>query len=98
MGFRDHVKKTDYTDPIKLKENVKKEIEKEIKKKDEEEFKKLIRYQNYDIYDAMRDNKNECQYHFYKWYSPDTYREDFSKMAREYYKNYKIDGDKISWE
>lgn len=96
FGLRSH-KKTDFTDPIKLKENV----EKEIKKKDEKFFKELIYYQNYDIYNAMFNGEKETTYKFYRHFqniNPDEYRDWFTERAKEYYKKYKIDGDKISWE
>lgn len=97
FGFRDPVKEMDYTDPIKLKE----EIEKKTKKEDKEYFNNLIYFQNNDIYNAMLEEKKETTYKFYGYYQniePEKYRDWFTEKANEYYKKYKINGDKISWE
>ena len=87
----------DYQNPVKLENRAKEEN----KKEDEEYFKQLINYQNNAIYAAMRENKKETQYKFYEHYQqlyPNKYKDEFTKRADRYYKNYKIDRDKISWE
>ena len=49
----------------------------------------------------MKHNRNECSYGFYEYYKqlyPNRYKDEFTEVANEYYKKYKIDGDKISWD
>ena len=85
-----------YQNPVKLKSSV----QKEIKKEDEHLFNEFIDMQNSNIRYAMKQNKNECLYGFYERFKQlhqDTYKDWFTEKANEYYKKYKIDGDKISW-
>lgn len=80
---------------------LKKKIEKKLKEEDEKLFKDLIESQNLNIINAIMNNRNECFYGFYEHYRrlyPDKYRDWFTERAKEYYKKYKIDGDKISWD
>ena len=84
-------------DPIILKNKIQKELEQD----DEKFFNYLIRAQNVNIINAIKNNKNECVYSFYELYKdsyPDKYKDEFTEKAKEYYKKYKIDGDKISWD
>ena len=86
-----------YQNPVELKSRVQKEIEKE----DKSLFNEFIDIQNSTIRDAMKQNENECTYCFYEMFRQlyqDTYKDEFAERAKEYYKKYKIDGDKISWE
>ena len=86
-----------YQNPDELKSR----IQKEIKKEDESLFNEFIDMQNSSIHDAMKENKNECLYCFYEWFKQlyqDTYKDEFTEKAKKYYKKYKINGDKISWE
>ena len=85
-----------YQNPVELKSRVQKEIEKE----DKYSFNEFIDKQNSTIRNAMKQNKNECLYCFYERFKQlyqDTYKDEFAERANEYYKKYKIDGDKISW-
>lgn len=85
-----------YQNPDELKSRV----QKEIKKEDEHIFNDFIDIQNSNIRYAMKQNKNECLYDFYETFRqlhPDKYKDWFTEKANEYYKKYKIDGDKISW-
>ena len=93
-----HYDKNDeeYQDPIILKNKV----QKELKQDDEQFFNYLINMQNVNIINAIKNNKNECSYSFYEYYKdayPNKYKDEFTGKAKEYYKKYKIDGDKISW-
>lgn len=84
-------------DPIILKNKIQKELEQD----DENFFNYLIGAQNINIINAIKNNKNECVYSFcesYKNFYPDRYKDEFTEKAKEYYKKYKIDGDKISWD
>lgn len=86
-----------YMSPIRLKEKA----QKDNKEDDEKHFQEFIDCQNRDIYKAMRENKKKTCYKFhgyYQKYCSDEYRDEFTKRADKYYKKYKIDGDKISWE
>ena len=86
-----------YQNPVELKSRV----QKEIKKEDEHSFNEFIDIQNSNIRYAMKQNKNECLYDFYETFRqlhPDKYKDWFTEKANEYYKKYKIDGDKISWD
>ncbi len=84
-------------DPVILK----KKIQKELKEEDEYLLNNLINAQNLNIRYAMKHNRNECSYGFYEYYKqlyPNRYKDEFTEVANEYYKKYKIDGDKISWD
>lgn len=86
-----------YQNPDELKSKV----QKEIKKENEHLFNEFIDMQNSNIRYAMKQNKNECLYGFYEMFKhlhQDTYKDEFTERAKEYYKKYKIDGDKISWD
>lgn len=84
-------------DPVILK----KKIQKELKEEDEYLLNNLINAQNLNIRYAMKHNRNECSYGFYEYYKqlyPNRYKDEFTEVANEYYKKYKIDVDKISWD